>query len=72
MLRKILRKFQPNFYHYVKKIKVQAKKKKNGFLIKKKRVLPFFTQLRGKYLAPVFFKCDTFSFIGFKFPIRIF
>ena len=26
MLRKILRKFQPNFQHYVKKIEAQAKK----------------------------------------------
>ena len=36
MLRKILRKFQPNFQHYVKKIEAKAK---NGFLIKKKRVM---------------------------------
>ena len=26
MLRKILRKFQPNFWHYVKTIEAQAKK----------------------------------------------
>ena len=36
MLRKILRKFQPNFWHYVKKIEAQAKK---WFSYKKKRVL---------------------------------
>ena len=36
MVRKILRKFQPNFQHYVKKIEAQAKKwfsykKKTGY-----------------------------------------
>ena len=36
MLRKILRKFQPDFWHYVKKIEAQAK---NGFLIKKTCIL---------------------------------
>ena len=35
MLRKILRAFQPNFYHYVKKIDAQAKK---WFSYKKNRV----------------------------------
>ena len=35
MLRKILRKSQPNFQHYVKKIEVQGK---NWFSYKKKRV----------------------------------
>ena len=37
MLRKILRKLQPNFQHYVKKIEAQAKKV--VFLLKKKRVV---------------------------------
>ena len=36
MLRKILRKFQPNFQHYFKKIEAQAKKL---FPLKKKRVV---------------------------------
>ena len=36
MVRKILRKPQPNFSHYVKKIEAQAKK--IGFLMKKKNV----------------------------------
>ena len=36
MLRKILRKFHPNFQHYVNKIEAQAKKM--VFLLKKKRV----------------------------------
>ena len=31
-LRKLLRKSQPNFWHYVKEIEAQTK---NGFLIKK-------------------------------------
>ena len=35
MLSKILRKFQPNFQEYVKKIESQAKK--NWFLIKKEK-----------------------------------
>ena len=36
MLRKILRKSQPDFWHYIKKIEAQAK---NGFLIKKNMYL---------------------------------
>ena len=36
MLRKILRKSQPDFWHYIKKIEAQAK---NGFLIKKTCIL---------------------------------
>ena len=54
MLRKILRKFQPNFYHYVKKIKVQAKKKKNGFLIKKKTCIAIFYATEGQIFGPSF------------------
>ena len=37
MLRKILRKFQPNFQHYVKKIEPQAKKWFT-YICKEKRV----------------------------------
>ena len=38
-VKKKLRKSQPNFQHYVKKIEARTK---NGFLIKQKRVLkPF-------------------------------
>ena len=40
MLRKILRKFQPNFQHYVKKTEAQAKKKWFSYKNKKTCISP--------------------------------
>ena len=47
MLRKILRTFQPNFYHYVKKIDAQAKK----WFSYKKNPCIFTTKLHIFYIS---------------------
>ena len=48
-VRKILRKSQPNFQYYVKKIEAQAKKKKNSYI--KKRVFHIKTRVSLKYFV---------------------
>ena len=60
MLRKVLRKFQPNFWHYVKKIEAQAKK---WFSYKKKRVVA-----SGIFISKLF--TFVFSVLNFVFLTR--